>query len=498
MGLSLTRANLASRAVRQTITGEGLTRKLNLSPKLQSNQKDGSAGEEEGFFQTILSFGRRFFGFLSSIIRPLVQISATAIFGTVLKVSTTIATFDWAASDNEIQQRINGNNVAIAGVWGSAIGSGAGWLAGIAIGYGVTVICPVIGSAKLARLVAGEVSLEALEELTATTKGAIQTTFETVSSNLLLSGYRSIRKFFGFNPPDSAPSWTIAEKFEERIESIKDPTLRAFTEGFFDEFFDSFVEAGYIFAYELDSQLASARAAQAGGVERVVKLIPDKESPKEAIVLAGAESQLKTAIQNTLIQHRLIYNRDVGQIVGQPAEDWYKAKTQRRKLTIVFNEIERPPYRRDNGRRPRTATYSIPDPKPGLSWEKIKFAAKAYTWGRFRATANLDSGRQMAVYGASPSEAEDKLKDLLTLSTAEISTLSITEEKERNPALKKEATRFYPANATYLVRRPSTDTTGRNDLSGDRYLQNLIRFRLWTDEEPEEFDDVKASFSDDD
>lgn len=143
------------------------------------------------------------------------------------------------------------------------------------------------------------------------------------------------------------------------------------------------------------------------------------------------------------------------------------------------------------------ATYTIPDPKTNLSWQRIKRAAKAYNWGRFRCTANLDNGRQMAVYGASPVEAEEKLRELLDLSTAEIVTLSVTEEKDRNPKLKKDMTRLYPATGTMLVRRPSLDTVGRTDLDGNTWDEEHIRFDLWMDEEPEEFQFVRFGVGDD-
>lgn len=198
---------------------------------------------------------------------------------------------------------------------------------------------------------------------------------------------------------------------------------------------------------------------------------------------------LKGALFAT-VTHRQIESKDVGQIVGQPVEDWYKAKPHRRKLTIVFKSVERTPYyRRDNSLQ--TATYTIPEPKITLSWEKIKRAAKPYLWGKFCCTANLSNGRQMAVYGASPQVAEDTLRELLELSDCDILTLSVTEEKDRNPKLKKDATQMYLATAITLVRRASTDTTGRTDLDGQTWDESHVRFDLWCDDEPDEFSAVQ-------
>jgi hypothetical protein len=465
---------------------------LNVSGRLQANQDDGTGGGGgflQNFFNTTMTWGKRFIGFLSNIFRG-TGFTLGSILGSVVRASQAISTFDWNASDQEIQQQINARNTALAGTWGATLGSGTGWLVGIGIGYGLTVVCPVIGSASLAKLVAGAATLEALEEVGATAINAVRQTAATLGTNALLSGYRRLRRSLGNNPPDSAPSWTISGKIEEKIDSIKNPLVKAFVEEFTDEFFDSFIEAGYIFAYELDSQLAAARAANAGGVSRAVRITPDKEAPGEAIVLVGAQDTIKSTVQTTLAQHRLIYNRDVGLIVGEPAADSLKARPHQRKLTIVFRGTDRPPWRKQNGAAIQSVTLTIPDPKPGLSWNQIKRAAKPYNWGPFRCTAQLTNGRQMAVYGSSAQEAEDKLRDLLALSTCEISTLGITQQKDRNPRLKKTPTRVFPYAASLLVRRESVDPDTGRTLGDKQMAERLVRFELWTQNEPRSFKDV--------
>ena len=142
-------------------------------------------------------------------------------------------------------------------------------------------------------------------------------------------------------------------------------------------------------------------------------------------------------IQATLNTQRLLYNRDVGEIIGQPHSEWIKARPQLRQLTIVFRSRERPPWRHTNGKRCREASYTIPDVRKGLTWEEIKRAASPFTWGKFRATANLDNQRQMAVYGTSEAEAKKKLLQLAQLSDAKIMTISLAEEELRPAKMKK-------------------------------------------------------------
>ncbi len=491
MPITLTRDNLLSRATRSAITGSSLARRLNINPTLSSSKQDGSGGGNiiQRTIKTIRTWGARFGGFLSRIFRG-ITITVSSIFGLVVNATQQLSQFNWAASDKQLQAAIRQRNIQLASIWGGAVGSGAGWLAGIGVGYGLTVLCPVIGSASLARLAAGETSLEALDELRGTTANALRTSAGVLGTNLLIGGYMKFRRALGIHPADNAPSWTIAGQIDNKIESIQDPKIKAFVEEFADEFFDSFIESGYVFAYELDSQLSAARAAKEAGIERQVELIPNKEARDEKLILVGTEPELKEQIRSTIIQHRLIENRDVGQIVGQPAEDWYRAQPRRRSLTIVFYSKPKPPWHIAKSERPQEATYTIPDPKINLKWEQIKRAAKPFEWGRFRVTANLNTGRQMAVYGASAKAAEEKLKELLDLSTAEILTVATSEEKVRNPKIKKESRRLYPAYGTLLVRKPSDNLNGRTDLEGRTWKENHTRFLLWPEKEPANFKEI--------
>jgi hypothetical protein len=127
---------------------------------------------------------------------------------------------------------------------------------------------------------------------------------------------------------------------------------------------------------------------------------------------------------------------------------------------------------------------TIPDISLGLTWTKIKLAAKSYQWGKFRATAHLDNGRQMAVYGASKSEAEKVLRRLAALSTAKILALNVTEEVEKkNLNLKKVAKTVYPAYATLLVRKATTGE-GRQFVDNTKLSEDRIRLDLWPVTEP--------------
>lgn len=474
--------------------------------KIANLTKLAAKGEDKNLIQQIWDKAAGFVGFVGALFRG-IAFSATAIWGWLIQRIEQLKAFDWNASDESLKQMIENQNLALASLWGGVIGQGFGWFAGIAVGYGVAFLCPVIGGASLARLIATETGKEALEELLPSLKNALASTAGAIANAGLISLFMNYRRLLKNAPTglleavygkDGAsfiknvwgnkggPDMSFNTQMDEFVESIDNKALQAFLENFFEESWDSFMEAGFIVAREIDEAYAQSRQAQKGalGPERTIEITPDKKAKDEKITLIKMPQQLALpAIQQTLVQHRLLYNRDVGAIVGQPEQEWARARPQLRQLTIVFRSQETPPWRSKDGKPARQATYSIPDVRKGLSWQEIKRAANPFTWGRFRATAQLDNQRQMACYGSNETEAKRKLKELLQLSTAEILTLSTTQEEDRPTKLKKDPIRMYPAYATLLARKNSI-SGGRVDISGAVTEEDIVRIPLWPDEEP--------------
>lgn len=170
-------------------------------------------------------------------------------------------------------------------------------------------------------------------------------------------------------------------------------------------------------------------------------------------------TNLPSVLSNLIAIRRIIANKDIGDIVALPIEDYVRAQPHLTKLTVFFCSAKTPPFRATSGKRFVRATYNIPNVKASLmKWEKIKEAcggANGYNWGRFRCTANLDNGRQMQIHGGTAEEAEERLKALAALSTAKIITVSVTEEKKEGKRktgqiLYKELTRIYPVYFTVI------------------------------------------------
>jgi hypothetical protein len=432
----------------------------------------------------------------------------TTVWGELVGVFNRLKAFNWNATDAELKALVDSQGNALAGLWGGVVGQGIGWITGIGIGYGISFLCPVIGGAALARLVATKTGKEALEELLPSVRNALAQTRNVLTTAGLISVYTNYRRLlksapdallntvFGADSADfikniwgnkGGPDMSFNYQMDEAIDSIGHEGLKNFLEELGDEAWDSFCEAGFVVAQEIDSAFAQNKASQKEmlGPERSIEIIPDREAEDETLKLIEMPQQLAIpVIQQTLNTQRLLYNRDVGAVIGEPAGSMGRANFQPRQLVIVFFSRPHPPWRELTGKQCRRTSVQIPDLKVGVTWQEIKTAANPYTWGRFRATANMDNRRQLAVYGATAQEAETKLRKLALLSTSEILTLSISEEEQRPVKLKKEPTQMYPAYATLINRRNSIDGQGRTSIDNRTYDEKVIRFPLWVETEP--------------
>lgn len=512
MSLKLEAAQLLSRRIRTNasngIRGSGLinaafgmtqTRKIgNLF-----NLKSSSSGNILSFLWDAAS---KFIGWMGGLIKG-IAFSASAVWSWLIGRIEQIKTFDWNASDEAYTKMMEAQNTRLASLWGGILGKGVGWFAGIAIGAGIGFLCPVIGGASLAKTVSLAVGTEALEEFIPALQSALVQTAGEFANRAILNGYMNYRNFLKRAPRDilvrlygndtadfiqrtwggkGGPVISFNSKLDEFVDSIENDAIQAFVEEFLDESWDSFTEAGFVIAREIDDALQQFKVGDkaVSGTPRSVVLEPDKRAEESLTFVNVPQKVLMPTVQQTINAHRLIHNRDVGAIVGQPEESFGRATPLLRQLVIVFRDRPRPPWRHAEGKRCREVSYTIPDVKIGLTWREIKQAADSFMWGKWRATAHLNNRRQMAVYGASAEEAKAKLRELMRLSTAQIASLSVTEEEDRPQKLRKEAARMYPVYATLLARRNSVDGQGRTTLD-DRILdEQVIRIPLWVDSAP--------------
>lgn len=397
----------------------------------------------------------------------------------------TLYNFDWAQTDKALQQQKDANVNAVIQQIGEAVGSGAVYMTTIALGGAAKFRFPVVAGNVLLRL-----AEEGGEEMEQKIRGVLTTSRQKIVENYMIDALLTARqmRLFGAQPiSEQKEPWTISGQLEKQVDGVQDAKMKAFLNGVKEGFEDGLFEALYVISYGIDEAFLASKLAvkRSTGKERMVELIPDKTNEDETIYLRGRQEELKPVIMQTQANHKLVRNRDVGQLVGYPLIDYVKAQPFVRKLSVVFRSKEKPPYRDADGKQVKRVECVIPDVKPGLTWSELKQKIRPYNWGKFRATANLSNGRQMAIYGATPQDAEDQLRDMLSLSTAQILTLSVTEEKDRHTRLKKDPVRVYPSFCQLMVRQTDQDDPDYTDLEGKGYAQYCQKIELYHDTEPE-------------
>jgi hypothetical protein len=499
----IVREALESSAVRSQIGQAG---KRIFKANLQTPTKDEDGNIIGWLWNTITR--------LTSQIGPFLKSSGLNIAGLwSLFVSTSqfIYNFNWNMTDQEIDQQIQASWNAIGSMLGGTLGNSFGQLTcGVLPSAYIFTLNEALGAHLLA-----DVSEELAEEFIANLSNLIRYTFMSGVQQLLLLSFKNVRKFiknnsilvgylFGENAqkvvqawgnPNSKP-WSFAKTVDDAVESIPNTFLRNFVEEFLEEAWEGCVEAGYILANGIDAYLAQQKLAQtrtpALGRERYVEITPDRSNDREKIVLAGPQEALKPLIIQTLTNHQLMEHKDIGSLIGMPVDDYLRARPQSLRLIITFYSVPKPPFVASNGQRLVRAYCAIPDLKRSkCNWQDIKAAcggANGYMWGRYRATANLNNGRQMQVMGATADEAEDRLRAFASLSEAEIlgkPTLSEDRKEDITGTYLKQPTRVYPAFFTIMNQYKVAGAQGSGiSLLDGKYNRKNDKIYLWTDTEP--------------
>ena len=253
-GITIVKQKLFSRELRKKLVPNGGKRSLDLKHQIVRTGEKNIIDKIGDFFNNsgltgFLSGTLNFLGWAGGGI-------ATSIFGWLRERVEQVKSFNWNASEKELEALMESQNVRIASVWGSALGRSFGWVAGIGIGYGISFLCPVIGGGALAKTVATGVGKEAVGEIVSGLAGAVSQTVGALANNALISGYINYRKLLkqlpdnilrGIYGKDTAgfiknkwgnegqPVVSFNSKMDEFVESIQDKKLRAFTEAFLEE-----------------------------------------------------------------------------------------------------------------------------------------------------------------------------------------------------------------------------------------------------------------------
>lgn len=223
------------------------------------------------------------------------------------------------------------------------------------------------------------------------------------------------------------------------------------------------------------------------------------------IVLAGTPGELKPIMTLLLGIQQLIAEKDIGEFVGYPVDDWARVRSFGTKMFVYFCSEPNSSKTKTPGKRFVRATYGIPAvDKAKLDWNKIKEACggqNGFLWGRFCCCLGLEGGRQMQVYGGSDTEAEQRAKALAAFSSLKIVSVTVREEKKEgrrktDKKAYKETTRVYPIYFTILNQQKIiSESQGTATLSGNLSRKSSGRINLWVPNKPKDFESkIKEAF----
>lgn len=424
--------------------------------------------------------------------------------------------FDWNIPDDQLDQQAKNRWKAYGGILGGTAGNALGFFA-----CGVVPATSLFAfDERLASYVLREVSEEAFEELSFQVAYVLRQSLRNLGRQTAGWLYKGARRWlkdpsnpiggliFGANADNvrktwgeaNAPSWSFAKEVEEKVEKIPNQFWQNFTEELIEEAIDACIEAGYVVSNSIEGYYAQQKQAQtlSREAQRVVEVQPNRQNEAETFVLAGPESDVRAQLTTVLTTHQMVEDRDIGQLVGQSLDDYIRAKPLDG-LRLQFNlySLKSPPYARRGSQRLVRVTVTVSDVKrAAIDWDKLRQVCggpNGYMWGRWLAKATLSNGGTLKVYGATKAEAEDRLRAFLTLSTAEIKGLTVTEEtrtgeRQANPKLMKESTRVYPGHVSIINRQRTLYLDrGKPSLNGN-FIDKRSRFDLWRSTKPPDFD----------
>ncbi|MGK7893955.1 MAG: hypothetical protein AB4372_10115 [Xenococcus sp. (in: cyanobacteria)] len=465
------------------------------------------------------------FGWFLSPFAPVINLSFTALWSSIVQTTSYIYNFNWNITDQQIDQQLKVTNQVLAGLLGQQIGNGLGFLAcGIVPSAAIAVYNEPLGLYLLETV--GE---EALEEFAGNLAALITISFRLAARNTFLSSYKNIRNmvkllvsdpgspyavvaksFLGGNYQEVVSSWggegsrpwSFRLAVESKINNIQNPAAQAFWEELYEETLDACVEAGYVIAGGIDTWLLersienSATQTQAD----YVGFQPDREAPEETLVTWGDRQQIENQIISALNQHQQFWNRDVGQIIGEPLIDSVRRPPFDLVLRILFRSVPRPVWKNPDGTLAKRTQITIPGIKLSkLDWSTIKNAVggtNGYMWGRYRFEVRLEDEHRIQFYAASEAAGENLLEKILTLTNADLQTLNVIEETKEGARTKyssiyKKPTRVYPAMLTIMNQQKIVNQdVGRHTARGV-YINRRYLFPLYTNSAPDDFNQVK-------
>lgn len=427
--------------------------------------------------------------------------------------------FNWNISDEEIDEQLGGDLLSLSSILGGAVGATVGW-----------TVCGAAGSAILLKIdpamavaVGKELGEEAKDEIVQAWTQVAYNIWEVISQNAFKQVFKFARRLiksrkwgtriFGERYAEILESWgkpggeviSLSKWKNDRIEEIPNEYLKNFAEEFFEEFGDSCNEAIMVIAGGIDSYQALQSTTiqdQVLGADQIVKIVPNKEEQQE-FVFYGKENLVRQEATSFLAHYQMMYGKDIGQYVGEPAPQYQMKKVHTVSAVIRWQSKVTPPYR-EKGEKFKAATLTIPDLKTsGITWRGLQKAAggvRGFMSGPSKYWCKLSCGAQTMLWADNEELAEEIVQGLMEFSASEITAHSNGTQKKtkrQNNVNRnfKERIMIYPFSVTFF--RTGTDKRGRVRLYDEReepVNRRSLQLPLWQQLENPQYDETIKEF----
>lgn len=345
-------------------------------------------------------------GFLLNALGFVGSVSVTWIVHQLVGLARFVWNFDWNSTDEQLDAQYAAYQTMLMGQLGGTIGNAIGWAV---CGAGPGLIMLKFNK-LLALRILKEVGEEAMDELVSNLRVLVQQATQLAMRKTLITTYKNGRrllkellrdpngvggkfaKSIGIDPNRAKQwgekgnkPWSFAIGLDNWIETIKDPGWQNFTEELIEEFFDACSEAFYVVANAADQYMMEQKLSQASllGDQEFVEITPNRDNEEEKIIIAGPAELIKPTIVQTLAQHQLLEERDLGMWVGEPVREAMKSPPMSIQLRIIMSSKQKSVF------KAKRVQITIPNVDRGrLNWLDIKQrvgGANGYMWGRYKA-----------------------------------------------------------------------------------------------------------------
>lgn len=405
------------------------------------------------------------------------------VMGSVLQMYM----FDWAQTDEQIQQQMNANNLASISALGRLSADGIVRMTAMGVTKQAKHKYPQLDPHALASL-----DEENREEIVNALRSSFLAMRSNLVSNSLLSTYMSGRQLLGFDGKKKSDPWILSDQVEKIAENQKTPEIKAYLTGFINQAEDAIFDIAFLACNTVQSTYELSRLATkaAAGPNRVVKFTMDKDNPEEYTWVYGPQQNVINAIETAKIEGAVIASKDVGQIVQVGLDKALKAQRNERLVTAYFYSGENGATTLPSGKRAQKAELSIPRCKLSVDWDKLKATLTPFDGGNYKVICHLDDGHTLQGFFQTETEGKNYLtkiaNDLCEGDIVKFTTI----EPNSDVKFRKEPARFSVSRVHYRIAKETTNPEKKQmvDANGKYWRIKRLSLKLRATEKPEGID----------